>query len=272
MGTQDVSKNAGGIMDENKSKDQNESQEIKVIEKAQLVVERMEKTSRTIKNLEEFFEQERMATKLVNQKINRIRKKKTLHRAKVKQIGKDSSGKKIYETYLPNAFMLAELEAEFPFSSWVPAHDPLIGEDAVYVGGILEIIDLAMYKYLVSMGIPPERADFKRRWYGAGASKIKKLRSGKPLNENNDIKAANTEAVKYAINRATHIGDDTYKRMENPMMEGHEYAEAVEFLSSLNFMPKDIDMAMNKLFTDVTSDTLETWKKICRSKEVEIEE
>ena len=133
----------------------------------------------------------------------------------------DGNGRKIVDKrpdgydYIIEAYMRECLDKHFPGWSWEGAgQNPvgLLGAEVVYIGGHLVIID----EHLIPFGINPP----VRKFFGVGAARIQFKSKAEHIAENlidfdKNIKAADTNAFKYAVNRLTHIGDDIYgKRIE----------------------------------------------------------
>lgn len=118
--------------------------------------------------------------------------------------------------YIVEQYMRDSLTKHFPGWSW-EASAPLqfLGSEWVVAQGHLIIID----PYLLQMGINPPT----RKFFGCDSVRIQYKRSGPHNNENivdvgDSAKSANTAALKFAINKLCHIGDDIYKKriMEEP--------------------------------------------------------
>ncbi|MBA7499213.1 hypothetical protein ES704_01953 [subsurface metagenome] len=141
-----------------------------------------------------------------------------------KKIGKeetprvDGTGKKIIDKkgnydYIVVAYMVECLDKHFPGWSWeMAAPIQFLGSEWVVAQGTLSIID----EHLIAFSFNPPI----RKFYGCNAARIM-YGTGKThtveniIDIGNNVKAANTEAMKVAINRLTHIGDDVYgKRIE----------------------------------------------------------
>lgn len=132
----------------------------------------------------------------------------------------DGKGKKIIDKrpwdgleYIIDAYMDECLDKHFPGWSWKKAGGlQFLGSEYVSADGELWILD----EKLLAFGVnPPYRV-----FWGGGAARIS-YKTGKEHTPENlvdidkNIKAAITEAKKYAINRLTGIGDDIYgKRIE----------------------------------------------------------
>jgi hypothetical protein len=131
----------------------------------------------------------------------------------------DGKGKKIVDRrpdgylYITEAYMREALDKHFPGWSWeMAAPLQFLGGEWVVAQGHLIIID----EYLLGFGINPPY----RKFYGCEAAQIM-YKKGQIHNvENivdvgNNVKAANSSALKVAIQRLTHIGDDIYgKRID----------------------------------------------------------
>jgi hypothetical protein len=127
--------------------------------------------------------------------------------------GKGDTGYK----YISDSYMHSALDKYFPGWSWEMA-SPLqfLGSEWVVAQGNLKIID----EHLLVFGInPPYRA-----YYGVDAVRIQFKKDMPHTPENiidigDNCKQANTNALKLAINRLTHIGDDIYgKQVETEGM------------------------------------------------------
>ena len=141
----------------------------------------------------------------------------------------DDSGRKIVDRrldgydYIIASYMESKLDEHFPGWSWeMAAPVQFLGAEWVVAQGHLVIID----ERLLAFGIVPPI----RRYYGVNAHRIA-YKSGAdhtPINiidVGNNVIAANTEAMKVAINRMTHIGHDIYGR--RIYGEGFESVEAM---------------------------------------------
>jgi hypothetical protein len=129
---------------------------------------------------------------------------------------RDKKGTKIINQrdgldYIIEGYMRGMLDKHFVGWSWESAgSQPLqIVLNFVVVTGHLVIID----EHLLAFGIIPPY----RRYLGVGGARIQ-FKSGKPMTPENvvdidkNVKAANSNALKVAINRLCHIGDDVYKK------------------------------------------------------------
>ena len=108
--------------------------------------------------------------------------------------------------------MRNNLDYWFPGWSWEGAGLQFLGSEWVVATGHLIVID----ENLIAMGVIPPI----RKYYGAGAARIQ-YKSGLPrepvniIDIDKHVKTANSNALKIAINRLCHIGDDIYgKRVD----------------------------------------------------------
>jgi len=157
------------------------------------------------------------ANEALDEKLKAFRKDwhkryKNISKEKTPQV--DGSGRKIIDRrpdgldYIIDAYMYECLDKHFPGWSWeVAAPLQFLGAEWVVAQGHLIVID----EKLLAFGIRPPC----RKYYGCGAARIQ-YKSGKEHTPENivdvdkNVKAANTNAKKVAINRLTHIGDDIY--------------------------------------------------------------
>lgn len=135
----------------------------------------------------------------------------------------DGAGNKIIRKrpdgydYIIEAYMRECLDKHFPGWSWemaAPLH--FLGSEWVVAQGHLIIVD----EHLLAFDIRPPI----RKYYGVDSVRIQ-FGAGKPHTPENIIdvgdncKSANSAAMKVAINRLCHIGDDVYgKRIEEQGM------------------------------------------------------
>ena len=140
-------------------------------------------------------------------------KYKKISKEKTPQV--DGTGKKIIDKkgnydYIIAAYMVECLDRHFPGWSWeIAAPLQFLGAEWVVAEGTLTIID----EHLLAFGISPPY----RKFYGCNAARItyptgQQHLVGNIIDVGNNVKAANTEAMKVAINRLTHIGDDVYRK------------------------------------------------------------
>jgi hypothetical protein len=129
----------------------------------------------------------------------------------------DGTGEKIIRSipkmgyrYIWEPYMRDRLDYYFPGWSWeMAAPIQILDRHWVIFQGTLTIIDPS----LLVFGIRPP----VRKFYGTDAHRVSFKQGETPSYDSmvdlgNDIKAANTDALKVAINRLCHIGDDIYKK------------------------------------------------------------
>ena len=127
----------------------------------------------------------------------------------------DGTGRKIIDQkdnrdYIIAAYMVECLDKHFPGWSWeMAAPIQFLGSEWILAQGTLSIID----EKLLAFGIKPPY----RKFYGCNATRITYKKGASHSLENiidvgNNVKAVNTEAMKVAINRLLHIGDDVYRK------------------------------------------------------------
>lgn len=141
----------------------------------------------------------------------------------------DGTGKKIVDTrpdgydYIEESYMREALDKHFPGWSWeMAAPLQFVVYEWIVAQGHLVIIDEHLIPFHI---VPPVR-----KFYGVDSVRVQFKRGTPHLPENivdvgDNCKQATTAALKYAINRLTHIGDDVYgKRLE---MAGAGSAEEI---------------------------------------------
>jgi len=169
----------------------------------------------------------------------------------------DGTGRKIIDKrpdgwdYIIEAYMRECLDKHFPGWSWEAAASMQIVLNFLLAQGHLVIID----EHLLAMGINPPY----RRFYGVGAARIQ-FKRGAPMTPENVVdidknaKSADSTALKYAINRLTHIGDDVYgKRIEE------EGAGSFEDLATMESASPDIKQ---KAFNELVKSKRMPWSKV----------
>lgn len=130
----------------------------------------------------------------------------------------DGNGKEVVKNkgdtgykYIIDSYMHDCLDKHFPGWSWeMAAPLQFLGAEWVVAQGNLKIID----EHLLAFGIIPPY----RTYYGVDAVRVQYPKNQQHVVENiidigDNCKQANTNAMKAAINRLTHIGDDIYGRV-----------------------------------------------------------
>jgi len=169
----------------------------------------------------------------------------------------DGTGRKIIDKrpdgwdYIIEAYMRECLDKHFPGWSWEAAASMQIVLNFLLAQGHLVIID----EHLLAMGINPPY----RKFYGVGAARIQ-FKRGAPMTPENVVdidknaKGADSTALKYAINRLTHIGDDVYgKRIEE------EGAGSFEDLATMEGTSPNIKQ---KAFNELVKSKRMPWSKV----------
>lgn len=155
--------------------------------------------------------------------------------------------------YLEELYMRTKLDELFPGWSWEGMFTQFVAYEWIWVGGHLCIID----EYLLAFDIKPPI----RRFYATGAARIM-FKSNMPhtpeniIDIGNNIKSANSSALKVGINRLCRIGDDVYgKRFDE---EGAGTLE--DIMTSVNTSP---NTARSLFFGELTK------RKLLHSKAME---
>jgi len=190
---------------------------------------------------DEIITKAREAGEAIKQKLAEISHEETPRRDdKGRKIIGDKAGQK----YIIEAYMREQLDEAYPGWSWSEGNIIPMGSEWILAQGHLITIDIN----LLALGIMPPI----RKFFGVGAARIQYKNcpclyredivgktKGKPYKDcgichgqnlphtpenvidvDKNVKSANSNALKYAINRLTHIGDDVYgKRLD---FEGQE--------------------------------------------------
>tara|TARA_R100000278_G_scaffold122664_1_gene109439 strand:+ start:512 stop:1099 length:588 start_codon:yes stop_codon:yes gene_type:complete len=99
--------------------------------------------------------------------------------------------------YVDEAYMRKKLNESFPIWSWEILDYQILGDVEVIVHGRLKIVDEGILRTFDSIA----------------SHRIQKSKStGGYVNISNDIKSANTDAFKVALNRLCNIADDVYRK------------------------------------------------------------
>ncbi len=214
---------------------------------------------------QEFINKTKEFKRAWNALYEEVRQKKTKHKAKKRKISKDK-----YEDYLEASYMTALLNKYFPGWDFVPAHEPLvIGNRLIIAGGVLEIIDEQKFRFLTSIGVPPEKAEYKRKYYGLGGGMYHfSKETGNVIHESNPAKKAITEAFKYSINRLTGIGDDTYRREESEALSLGQYQELFIMIMEAR-IPEEEKQKAKEVLLDLIPSQVEAFKQKLKQKEIE---
>ena len=99
--------------------------------------------------------------------------------------------------YVDEGYMRWRLNQHYPIWSWEVIKYETLGDKAIVVHGRLKIVD---------EGIP-------RSFDSVAAHRIAQARSGAGyVDLGNDLKAANSDAFKVAVNRLCNVADDVYRK------------------------------------------------------------
>jgi len=165
--------------------------------------------------------------------------------------------------------MQALLDKFFPGWSFYPAHDPIvIGNRLIISGGILEIIDEYKFKFLISIGVPPEKADYTRKFYGMGGGMYHfSKKTGNVIHESNPAKKSVTETLKYCINRLTGLGNDTYRREESETLSIEQLRNLISLVETAN-IPEEEKEKARKIILNLNPSQIEMFKEKLKEKEI----
>ena len=108
--------------------------------------------------------------------------------------------------YVKEEYMRTKLDNLYPDWSWLPApNQPVqfLGSEWVITAGVLEFTE--------------EISGRRRRFYSPGAARVQFKKNAPHTAENvvdidKNVASANSYAFKRAVNRATHIADDVYRK------------------------------------------------------------
>ena len=220
--------------------------------------------------------QNKIFKKAWNAKYVDISKIPTKHKKKKRKVGKEKDKttgqwKDKWEDYLEEQLMRNALDELFPGWSLKAICEPIvINNRLVLFLGDLIIIDIDLFKYLVANGIPKERALFTRSFPAAGGGMYHfSKETGNVIHESNPHKKAVTEGLKYAINRLTHYGDDTYRK-EDPStgLSTSEIKDLVNFVNNSLLSDNRKEDAIASIL-DLASNQIEAFKQFIKEEEDE---
>ena len=131
--------------------------------------------------------------------------------------------------YVDEAYMRNQLNKYFPIWKWEILKYEFIGDKVIAVHGRLTIVDNGIERYFDSVD----------------AHRIAVSRDGKGyVDLGNDLKAANSDAFKVAVNRLCNISDDVYRKNIPDIKLSEEQEESI--LSLLD----GLDLKTNKTVKD----------------------
>ena len=122
--------------------------------------------------------------------------------------------------YVDEGYMRWRLNQHYPIWSWEVVKYETLGDKAIVVHGRLKIMD---------EGVP-------RSFDSVAAHRIAVARSGSGyVDLGNDLKAANSDAFKVAVNRLCNVADDVYrKQYVDKTLSELQYNELTEFMATLS--------------------------------------
>lgn len=127
--------------------------------------------------------------------------------------------------YVDEGYMRFKLNKHYPIWSWEIIKYETLGDKAIVVHGRLKVMD---------EGVP-------RSFDSVAAHRIAVSRSGGGyVDLGNDMKAANSDAFKVAVNRLCNVADDVYRKQYlDKTLDEWQYDKIVEVMKNL----KDDDQA-----------------------------
>tara|TARA_R100000654_G_scaffold40980_1_gene67113 strand:- start:3883 stop:4461 length:579 start_codon:yes stop_codon:yes gene_type:complete len=122
--------------------------------------------------------------------------------------------------YVDEGYMRWKLNQHYPIWSWEIVKYETLGDKAIVVHGRLKIID----------------EHCARTFDAVAAHRIAVARSGSGFVDlGNDLKAANSDAFKVAVNRLCNVADDVYrKQYVDKTLSEVQYNELTEFMATLS--------------------------------------
>jgi hypothetical protein len=122
--------------------------------------------------------------------------------------------------YVDEGYMRWRLNQHYPIWSWEVVKYETLGDKAIVVHGRLKIMD----------------EDVPRSFDSVAAHRIAVARSGGGyVDLGNDLKAANSDAFKVAVNRLCNVADDVYrKQYVDKTLSELQYNELTEFMATLS--------------------------------------
>ena len=141
--------------------------------------------------------------------------------------------------YVDEGYMRWRLNQHYPVWSWEVIKYETLGDKAIVVHGRLKIMD---------EGIP-------RSFDSGAAHRIAQARSGAGyVDLGNDLKAANSDAFKVAVNRLCNVADDVYrKQYVDKTLSQNQYDALLLVMSQLDVQEAEkveIALSSGKINTD----------------------
>ena len=141
--------------------------------------------------------------------------------------------------YVDEGYMRWRLNQHYPIWSWEVIKYETLGDKAIVVHGRLKIMD---------EGIP-------RSFDSVAAHRIAQARSGSGyVDLGNDLKAANSDAFKVAVNRLCNVADDVYRKQYiDKTLSQNQYDALLLVMSQLDVQEAEkveIALSSGKINTD----------------------
>ena len=141
--------------------------------------------------------------------------------------------------YVDEGYMRWRLNQHYPIWSWEVIKYETLGDKAIVVHGRLKIID---------EGVP-------RSFDSVAAHRIAQARSGAGyVDLGNDLKAANSDAFKVAVNRLCNVADDVYRKQYiDKTLSQNQYDALLLVMSQLDVQEAEkveIALSSGKINTD----------------------
>ena len=135
--------------------------------------------------------------------------------------------------YVDEAYMRNQLNSHYPIWKWEIIKYEFIGDQVISIHGRLTIIDHSIERYFDSVA----------------AHRIAKNQKGY-VDLGNDLKAANSDCFKVAVNRLCNIADDVYRKTIPDLTLSEEQKESIKKL--LDNMDNDIVEKVNSSIKDLS--------------------
>ena len=147
--------------------------------------------------------------------------------------------------YVDEAYMRHQLNTHYPIWQWEIVKYEFVGDKAIIVHGRLTIVDHGVERHFDS--VAAHRIASNQKGY---------------VDIGNDLKAANSDCFKVAVNRLCNIADDVYRKQIPDLELSVDKIMAIEKLSekvgNLDIIqPKLKDLSINSLNYEATMRKLE---------------
>jgi len=143
--------------------------------------------------------------------------------------------------YVEEHYMRKMLNDNFPIWDWEVIKYEFLGDAWIVVHGRLTIVDNGVKRYFESL---------------ASHRIMKKRTDGSYVDIGNDIKSANTDCFKVAVNRLCNISDDVYRKRVEDITLSEEQSDKIEtLLVALEFL-EDTKPIINKVRSGIEKQTI----------------